>query len=104
MVRAHLPLPLEQAERLEVGGRAEIRFPGRAEPLYGQIDRIDFRPGLAALRDRSEQPLSRRVVQVVVRPDRPFEFGDFGVLVSVRFMYLPAAPRLREASVAGWTP
>jgi hypothetical protein len=33
-----------------------------------------------------EQPLSRRVVQVVVRPDRPFEFGDFGVLVSVRFM------------------
>jgi alginate biosynthesis protein Alg44 len=84
MVRAQLPL--EQAERLEVGGRAEIRFPGRAEPLYGQIDRIDFRPGLAALRDRSEQPLSRRLAQVAVRPDRPFEFGDFGVLVSVRFL------------------
>ena len=84
MVRARLPL--EQAERLEVGGRAEIRFPGRAEPLYGQIERIDFRAGLAALRDQSEPPLSRRLAQVVVRPDRPFELGDFGVLVSVRFL------------------
>lgn len=82
----HAQLPLDQAERLEVGGRAEIRFPGRAGPLYGQVERIDFRPGLAAVRDRAEQPLSRRLAQVVVRPDRPFEFGDFGVLVSVRFL------------------
>ncbi|MGH6899520.1 MAG: PilZ domain-containing protein [Geminicoccaceae bacterium] len=84
MVRA--PLPLEQAERLELGDRAEIRLPGRAEPLYGQIERIDFRPGLAALRDPSEEPPSRRLAQVVVRPDRPFAFGDVGVLVSVRFL------------------
>jgi multidrug resistance efflux pump len=84
MVRAQLPL--EQAERLAIGDRAEIRVPGWAEPLYGQIDRIDFRPGLAALRDPSEQPVSRRLAQVTVRPDRPFEFQDFGVLVSVRFL------------------
>lgn len=84
MVRAQLPL--EQAERLELGDRAEIRVPGRADPLYGQIERLDFRPSLAALRDQSEQPVSRRLAQVVVRPDRPFEFQDFGVLVSVRFL------------------
>jgi mannuronan synthase len=84
MVRAQLPL--EQAERLEVGDRAEIRFPGRAEPLYGQIDRLDFRPSLAVLRNQAEQPVSRRLAQVVVRPDRPFEFQDFGVLVSIRFL------------------
>jgi len=92
LVRAEQPLlvsaqlPLEQAERLEVGDRAEIRVPGRAEPLYGQIGRIDFRPGLAALRDRPEQPPTRRLAQVAVRPDRPFELDDFGVLVSVRFL------------------
>jgi mannuronan synthase len=92
LIRAEQPLAvraqlaLEQAERLEIGDRAEIRLPGRAEPLHGQVERIDFRPGLAALRDSSEQPLSRRLAQVVVRPDRPFEFQDFGVLVSVRFL------------------
>ena len=84
MVRAQLPL--EQAERLVVGDRAEIGVPGLAEPLYGQIDRIDFKPGLAALREQSEQPVSRRLAQVIVQPDRPFEFEDFGVLVSVRFL------------------
>jgi hypothetical protein len=41
-------------------------------------------PALAALRASSEQPLSRRLAQVVVRADRPFEFQDFGVLASVR--------------------
>jgi hypothetical protein len=41
---------------------------------------------LAALRASSEPPLSRRLARVVVRPDRPFEFQDFGVLVSVRFV------------------
>jgi alginate biosynthesis protein Alg44 len=92
LIRAEQPLAvraqlaLEQAERLAIGDRAEIRLPGRAEPLHGQVERIDFRPGLAALRDSSEQPLSRRLAQVVVRPDRPFEFQDFGVLVSVRFL------------------
>jgi alginate biosynthesis protein Alg44 len=84
MVRAQMPL--EQAERLEVGDRAEIRFPGRAELLYGQIERLDFRPSLAVLRNQSEQPVSRRLAQVVVRPDRPFDFQDFGVLVSIRFL------------------
>jgi alginate biosynthesis protein Alg44 len=84
MVRAQLPL--EQAERLAVGDRAEIGVPGLAEPLSGQIDRIDFRPGLAALREQSEQPVSPRLAQVIVRPDRPFELEDFGVLVSVRFL------------------
>jgi alginate biosynthesis protein Alg44 len=84
MIRAQLPL--EQAERLEVGDRAEVRVPGRAEPIYGQIERINFRPSLASLREGAEQMVSRRLAQVVVRPDRPFEFEDFGVLVSVRFL------------------
>jgi hypothetical protein len=84
MIRAQLPL--EQAERLEVGDRAEVRVPGRAEPIYGQIERINFRPSLASLREGAEQTVSRRLAQVVVRPDRPFEFEDFGVLVSVRFL------------------
>jgi hypothetical protein len=84
MIRTQLPL--EQAERLEVGDRAEVRVPGRAEPIYGQIERINFRPSLASPREGAEQMVSRRLAQVVVRPDRPFEFEDFGVLVSVRFL------------------
>ena len=84
MIRAQLPL--DDVEGLEVGDRAEIRFPGRDELLYGQIERIDLRPRLEALREReSETPISRRLAQVVVRPDRPLEFDDFGSLVTIRF-------------------
>ena len=55
LIRAQLPL--DQVEKLAVGDRAEIRVPGRAELLYGQIERIDLRPGLEALRDSATLPL-----------------------------------------------
>ncbi len=84
MVRAQLPL--EEVDGLEIGDRAEIRFLGR-EPVYGQIERIDLRPRLAALRNPDPiQPISRRLAQVVIRPDRALDLSDFGALVSVRFL------------------
>ena len=82
MVRAQLAL--EQAERLGVGDRAEIHVPGRGEPMLGQIAQIDFTPGLEAMRSRAEPP-SPRLAEVLVRPDLPFDFQDFGGLVSIRF-------------------
>jgi mannuronan synthase len=82
LIRAQLPL--EQVEGLAVGDRAEIRVPGRDELLYGQIERIDLRPGLEALRNSDGQS-ARRLPEVIVRPDRPFELEDFGSLVSLRF-------------------
>ena len=82
MVRAQLAL--EQAERLGVGDRAEIHVPGRGEPVLGQIAQIDFTPALQALRSRAE-PTSPRLAEVLVRPDLPFDFQDFGGLVSIRF-------------------
>ena len=30
-------------------------------------------------------PIGRRLAQVIVRPDRPFELDDFGALVELRF-------------------
>jgi alginate biosynthesis protein Alg44 len=82
MVRAQLSL--DQAQRLGVGDRAEIHVPGRDEPMLGQIARIDFRPGLHAMRNPPE-PASRHLADVLVRPDLPFELQDFGSLVSIRF-------------------
>ena len=84
MVRAQLPLA--EIERLEVGDRAEIRVPGQGGMRYGQIERIDPRPGREALRDpAAEAPIGRRLAQVIVRPDRPFQLEDFGILVGLRF-------------------
>lgn len=84
VVRAQVELA--QAERLTVGDIAEIIIPGRSEPRLGQIERIDIRPQLAQL-DPAEPaaPVARRLVQVIVRPDRPFNFEDLGSLVRVRF-------------------
>jgi alginate biosynthesis protein Alg44 len=82
LIRAQLPL--EQVEELAIGDRAEIRLPGRDELGYGQIERIDLRPGLDALRD-TDSPSARRLPQVIVRPDQPFALEDFGSLVSLRF-------------------
>ena len=82
MVRAQLAL--EQAERLGVGDRAEIHVPGRGEPVLGQIAQIDFTPRLQAMRSRAE-PSSPHLAEVLVRPDLPFDFQDFGGLVSIRF-------------------
>ncbi len=82
LVRARLPV--EQAARLEIGQRAEIYLPGRAGPMLAQIERIDFKPGLAALDGDGGE--AGRYARVVLRPDRPFDFEDLGTLVRVRFI------------------
>jgi hypothetical protein len=80
-------LPLEDVEQLQVGDRAEIRFPGQSELLYGQIERINLKPHLDALDgDNGDLPLSRRLAQVLIRPDQPLETPDYGSLASVRFL------------------
>lgn len=85
MIRVQLPL--EDVERLQVGDRAEVHFPGRSELLFGQIERIDLKPHLAALdRDSDDLPISRRLAQVLIRPDERLDSQDFGSLVSVRFL------------------
>ncbi|HET6519741.1 MAG TPA: HlyD family efflux transporter periplasmic adaptor subunit [Geminicoccaceae bacterium] len=81
-VRAQVAL--EDVERLQIGDRATIRFPGRGEALSGQVDRIDLRPRFSAA-DEGEAPVSRRLAQVWVRPDRTLTLNDLGTLVSVRF-------------------
>ena len=85
LVRAQVPV--EVVEDLEVGGRVEIHVPGIPEPRSGEIVRINVRPRLESLRNPdAEVPISRRLAQVVVRPDRPFELVDFGTLVRLRFL------------------
>jgi alginate biosynthesis protein Alg44 len=85
LIRAQLPL--DEVERLEIGDRAEIRFPGRDDAMYGQIDQINLRPRLEALRNpERDQPISRRLAQVLIRPDEPLQLNDFGSLVAVRFL------------------
>jgi alginate biosynthesis protein Alg44 len=85
MIRVQLPL--EDVERLQVGDRAEVRFPGRSELLFGQIERINLKPHLASLdRDDGSLPISRRLAQVLIRPDERLDIQDFGSLVSVRFL------------------
>jgi alginate biosynthesis protein Alg44 len=80
-------LPLEEVERLQVGDRAEIRIPGRSEVVFGQIERINLKPHLAALEGESDGlPISRSLAQVLIRPDERLETQDFGSLVSVRFL------------------
>jgi alginate biosynthesis protein Alg44 len=80
-------LSLDDVERLEVGDRAEIRFLGRSELLFGQIDRINLKPHLESLDgEASGLPISRRLAQVLIRPDERLETQDFGSLVSVRFL------------------
>ncbi len=82
LVRARLPVA--QAARLEIGQRAEIYLPGRSGPVLAQIERIDFKPGLAALEGAGGE--GGRYARVVLRPDRPFDFEDLGTLVRVRFI------------------
>jgi mannuronan synthase len=80
-------LPLEDVEQLQVGDRAEIRFPGQSELLYGQIERINLKPHLDALDgETGDLPISRRLAQVLIRPDQPLETQDYGSLASVRFL------------------
>jgi alginate biosynthesis protein Alg44 len=80
-------LPLDDVERLQVGDRAEIRFPGQSELLFGQIERINLKPHLDVLDGESANlPISRRLAQVLIRPDQPLETQDYGSLASVRFL------------------
>ncbi|MEM7021191.1 MAG: alginate biosynthesis protein Alg44 [Pseudomonadota bacterium] len=85
MIRAQLPL--DDVERVEVGGRVEIQFPGRSEPVFGQIEAINLKPHLTALDPNGATlPVSRRLAQVLIRPDEALGTRDFGSLVSVRFL------------------
>ena len=51
--------------------------------MLGQIAQIDFTPP-EAMRSRAA-PASPHLADVLVRPDLPFDFQDFGGLVSIRF-------------------
>ncbi len=83
-VRAQVEL--SAAENLSQGDIAEIRIPGRPDTVLGQIEKIDYRPRIAGLEaGDTALPVSQRLVQVTIRPDRPFAFEDLGALVSVRF-------------------
>ncbi len=80
-------LPLDDIERLQVGDRAEFRFPGQSEVRYGQIERINLKPHLDILDgEAAGLPVSRRMAQVLIRPDQPLETHDYGSLASVRFL------------------
>ena len=52
--------------------------------MLGQVAQIDFTPTLQAMRSRAA-PSSPHLADVLVRPDLPFDFQDFGGLVSIRF-------------------
>lgn len=85
LIRAQLPL--DKAERLQVGDRAEVNIPGHSEPLFGQIERINMKPHLSALeRDGEGLPLSRNLAQILIRPDERLAPQDLGSLASVRFL------------------
>jgi alginate biosynthesis protein Alg44 len=84
-VRAEVPLAA--ARRLRVGQTAAIEVPGKPEAYRGRIERIDFR--LAGPRPGEPVDLgavARAGVQVIVRPDRPFDFDDLGYGVRVSFL------------------
>jgi alginate biosynthesis protein Alg44 len=85
MVRAEVPLAA--ARRLRVGQVAEITVPGKPEPYRGQIERIDFRIAGARPGEPPDlEDIERLGVPVIVRPDNPFDFDDFGYAVSVTFL------------------
>ncbi len=74
------------AQRLKPGDVAEVAIPGRPQAVLGQVESVDFKPQRLALSPGlRELPVEPRLAQVVIRPDRPFDFDDLGSLVSVRF-------------------
>jgi alginate biosynthesis protein Alg44 len=83
---ARAQVELAVAERLRLGDVAEIIIAGRSEPLLGQIERIDVKPRLSQLAAAETQaPVSTRLAQVIIRPDKPFSFEELGSLARVRF-------------------
>ncbi len=84
LVRAQVELV--KAESVSIGDIAEIRVPGQSETLLGQVENIDFRPRQAQFEaGETAMPISQRLAQVTIRPDRPFELSELGALVAVSF-------------------
>jgi alginate biosynthesis protein Alg44 len=83
LVRAQVTF--EQANRLAVGDLALIDVPGRSDVMRGQVESIDFRPSLRRIDETVGTAPSRRLAQVTIRPDQPFEFEDLGSIVGVSF-------------------
>ncbi|HET6469011.1 MAG TPA: PilZ domain-containing protein [Geminicoccaceae bacterium] len=84
VVRAQVDF--QTVERLKVGDVAEVTIPGRDGVFLGEIEKIDVRPQLAQLLPgETQMPVARRLAQVIIRPDRPFNFEDLGSLARVRF-------------------
>ena len=71
--------------RLRVGQTAEVTVPGQDEPYRGQIERIDYK--LRPTRPDEPPALGDpRLIPVIIRPDRPFDFDNLGYVVTVRFL------------------
>lgn len=83
LVRAQVEF--DQASRLKVGDLALIDVPGRGDAIRGQIESIDFRPSLRRADSGVGASPSRRLAQVTIRPDQPFDFEDLGSIVGVSF-------------------
>lgn len=84
LVRARVEF--ERAQGLQAGDLAEIRIPGREGVMRGQIEHIRYHAGILSLIEGHDaQSPSRQLVQVMVRPDEPFEFEDLGSMVTVWF-------------------
>lgn len=82
LVRASVPV--RAGGRLAVGDPAQIQLPGGGT-VRGRVERIDLRPQLLGLASGDPVAAARRPLSVVVRPDRPLDFGLLGTPVEVRF-------------------
>ena len=79
-------VPFTTARRLAVGESVAVTVPGKASNYDGRIESIDFR--LAAPRPGEAPDLSdpaRMDATVIIRTDRPLDFGNLGYPVTVRF-------------------
>jgi alginate biosynthesis protein Alg44 len=83
VVRAQVELNV--VDHLKIGDIAEITIPGRDGVLLGEIEKIDIKPQLTQLEPGQQTAMTRRLAQVIIRPDRPFVFDDLGSLARVRF-------------------
>lgn len=83
LVRASVPL--RGGLRLAAGDPAEILLPGAEGSVRGRIERVDLRPQLLGLAAGDPVAAARRPLTIVVRPERPLDFGLLGTPVEVRF-------------------
>ena len=75
----------QAAQKLAIGNRTEIKVPGSDDVILGQVDRIDFRQDVSAILGSSETIGTPNKVDVIIRPDEPFDLQDLGTIVNVRF-------------------